>query len=90
MAWHAQLHLEIDILKKLALVLAAASLAGCVAVPYGAGQPYYRSHGVPHDGDRDRDSIHNRADRDRDGDGVPNRRDRRPDNPRRYQEVTWL
>lgn len=70
-------------LKKLALVLAAASLAGCVAVPYGAGQPY-RSHGAPYDGDRDRDGIHNRADRDRDGDGVPNRRDRRPDNPRRY------
>lgn len=77
--------LEIPMMKKLALVLAAAALAGCVAVPYGSGQPR-RSHGGPYygDRDRDRDGIHNRVDRDRDGDGVPNRRDRRPDDPRRY------
>jgi hypothetical protein len=77
--------LEIRMMKKLAFVLAAAALAGCVAVPYNSGQPH-RSHGGPYygDHDRDRDGISNRADRDRDGDGVPNRRDRRPDNPRRY------
>jgi hypothetical protein len=28
------------------------------------------------------------VDRDRDGDGVPNRRDMRPDDPRRYKELT--
>lgn len=71
-------------MKKLALLLlAAASLAGCVAVPYDSG---YRGHprGNHYYGDRDHDGISNRADRDRDGDGVPNRRDRRPDNPRLY------
>ena len=46
--------LEIPMMKKLALVLAAAALAGCVAVPYGSGQPH-RSHGGPYYGDRDRD-----------------------------------
>jgi hypothetical protein len=71
-------------MKKLALLLlAAAALAGCVAVPYDSGhRPHPR--GGPYYGDRDHDGISNRADRDRDGDGVPNRRDRRPDNPRRY------
>lgn len=71
-------------MKKLALLLVAvASLAGCVAVPYDSGRPH-RPHGGPYYGDRDRDGIPNRADRDRDGDGVRNRDDRRPDNPRRY------
>ncbi|MDW5442665.1 hypothetical protein [Polaromonas sp. SM01] len=64
----------------LLLVVAAASLAGCVAVPYDNGRPN-RPHSSP---DRDRDGVPNRADRDRDGDGVPNRNDRRPDDPRRY------
>lgn len=72
-------------IKKLSLLLVtAASLAGCVAVPYDSGRPSHRPHTGPYYGDRDRDGIRNRADRDRDGDGVPNRRDRRPDNPRLY------
>ena len=60
-------------MKKIALVLvvAAAGLAGCVAVPYDNGPPH-RAHG-PYHGDRDRD-----------GDGVRNRNDRRPDDSRRY------
>lgn len=67
-------------MKKIALVLlvAAAGLAGCVAVPYDSGPPH-RAHA-----DRDRDGVPNRADRDRDGDGVRNRNDRRPNDPRRY------
>lgn len=71
-------------MRKIALVLfvAAAGLAGCVAVPYDNGPPH-RAHSGPH-GDRDRDGVHNRADRDRDGDGVRNRNDRRPNDPRRY------
>lgn len=68
-------------MKKLALLLVAiASLAGCVAVPYDGGRS-------SRDGGRyyeDRDGVPNRADRDRDGDGVRNRNDRRPDDPRRY------
>lgn len=72
-------------MKKLALllVIAAATLAGCVAVPYDNGPPH-RAHGGPGYGDRDRDGVPNRADRDRDGDGVRNRDDRRPNDPRRY------
>lgn len=72
-------------MKRLALLLvtAAATLAGCVVVPYDNGPPH-RAHGGPAYGDRDRDGVHNRADRDRDGDGVRNRDDRRPDDPRRY------
>jgi hypothetical protein len=71
-------------MKKIALLLvvAAAGLAGCVAVPYDNGPPH-RVHG-PYPGDRDRDGVPNRADRDRDGDGVRNRNDRRPNDPRRY------
>lgn len=76
-----------SVMRKIALLLvvAAASLAGCVAVPYDNGRPN-RPHGGPGYGnqDRDRDGVPNRADRDRDGDGVPNRSDRRPDDPRRY------
>jgi hypothetical protein len=69
-------------MKKLALLLVAiASLAGCVAVPYDGGHP---RDGGRYYGDRDRDGVPNRADRDRDGDGVRNRNDRRPDDPRRY------
>lgn len=67
----------------LCLVVAAAALAGCVAVPYEHAPPQ-RAHGGLHHGDRDRDGIPNRADRDRDGDGVRNRDDRRPNDPRRY------
>ncbi|MEJ7687712.1 MAG: hypothetical protein WKG52_12370 [Variovorax sp.] len=62
------------------LIVATATLAGCVAVPYDSGRP------PPPRGanaDRDRDGIPNRADRDRDGDGVRNRDDRRPNNPNR-------
>ncbi len=72
-------------MKKVALLLAvaAASLAGCVAVPYDSGPPH-RAHGGAYQGDRDRDGVPNRADRDRDGDGVRNRDDRRPNDPRRY------
>jgi hypothetical protein len=71
-------------MKKVALLLvvAAAGLAGCVAVPYDSGPPP-RVHGPSH-GDRDRDGVPNRADRDRDGDGVRNRDDRRPNDSRRY------
>ncbi|MES2687773.1 MAG: hypothetical protein V4706_13200 [Pseudomonadota bacterium] len=71
-------------MKKIALLLvvAAAGLAGCVAVPYDNGPPH-RVHGPSH-GDRDRDGVPNRADRDRDGDGVRNRDDRRPNDSRRY------
>lgn len=69
--------------KTVLLLVAAANLAGCVAVPYHAGPPH-RSHGGPYHGDRDRDGVPNRADRDRDGDGVRNRDDRRPNDPRRY------
>ncbi|MDP2035477.1 MAG: lipoprotein [Polaromonas sp.] len=69
--------------KPVLLLVAAATLAGCVAVPYHAGPPQ-RPHVGPHHGDRDRDGIPNRADRDRDGDGVRNRDDRRPNDPRRY------
>lgn len=73
-------------MKKAALLLAvaAASLAGCVAVPYGNGPPHRAHGGAYHGGDRDRDGVPNRADRDRDGDGVRNRDDRRPNDPRRY------
>lgn len=67
----------------LLLVVAAAGLAGCVAVPYHNGPPQ-RPHGGPYYGDRDRDGVPNRADRDRDGDGVRNRDDRWPNDPRRY------
>jgi hypothetical protein len=66
----------------LLLLVAAAGLAGCVAVPYDNGPPHRVHSG--HHGDRDRDGVHNRADRDRDGDGVRNRNDRRPNDPRRY------
>lgn len=73
-------------MKKAALLLAvaAAGLAGCVAVPYGSGPPHRAHGGAYHGGDRDRDGVPNRADRDRDGDGVRNRDDRRPNDPRRY------
>jgi hypothetical protein len=59
-------------MKKLALVLIAIGLSGCVAYPVERGYGYH-DRGVAH-----------RVDRDRDGDGVPNRYDRRPENPRRY------
>ena len=84
-------------MKTLAILLvASATLAGCVAVPYDRPPPprgYYGygdrdRDGVPNrydrDRDRDRDGVPNRYDRDRDGDGVPNRSDRRPGDPRRY------
>ena len=82
-------------MKTLAILLvASATLAGCVAVPYDRPPPprgYYGygdrdRDGVPnrYDRDRDRDGVPNRYDRDRDGDGVPNRSDRRPGDPRRY------
>lgn len=62
-----------------ALLIASATLAGCVAVPYDSGRP------PPPRGnyDRDRDGVPNRYDRDRDNDGVPNRYDSRPNNPNR-------
>jgi hypothetical protein len=64
----------------LALLVASATLAGCVAVPYDSGPPpRYQGQG-----DRDRDGVPNRYDRDRDNDGVPNRHDSRPNNPNRY------
>ena len=73
-------------MKKIVLIplalVAAATLAGCVAVPYDNGPP--PRHQGPAYGDRDRDGIRNRADRDRDGDGVRNSQDRRPNDPRRY------
>lgn len=69
--------------KTVLLLVAAASLAGCVAVPYDSGRAH-RAYGSHSHGDRDRDGIPNRADRDRDGDGVRDRQDRRPNNPRRY------
>ena len=70
-------------MKKIALLLvAAASLGGCVAVPYDNGP--HRPHRGAYQGDRDRDGVPNRVDRDRDGDGVRNRSDRRPGDPRRY------
>ena len=61
------------------LLIASATLAGCVAVPYDRPPPPrgYYSQG-------DRDGVTNRYDRDRDGDGVPNRYDRRPRDPWRY------
>ncbi len=62
------------------LLVASATLAGCVAVPYDSGRPPPPRGGY---GDRDRDGVPNRADRDRDGDGVRNRDDRRPNNPNR-------
>jgi hypothetical protein len=62
-----------------ALLIASAALAGCVAVPYDNGRPPPRGAY----GDRDRDGVPNRADRDRDNDGVPNRYDRAPNNPNR-------
>ncbi|OUM01416.1 thrombospondin type 3 repeat-containing protein [Variovorax sp. JS1663] len=62
------------------LIVASATLAGCVAVPYDSGPPPPRASY----GDRDRDGVPNRYDRDRDNDGVPNRYDRRPNNPNRY------
>ena len=65
-------------MKKLAAVLIAIGLSGCVAYPVERGYDYRGYH------DRDRDGIANRYDRDRDGDGVPNRYDRRPNDPRRY------
>jgi hypothetical protein len=65
-------------MKKLAVVLIAIGLTGCVAYPVDRGHEHRGYH------DRDRDGVANRADRDRDGDGVRNRHDRRPDNPRRY------
>ena len=73
-------------MKKIALLLVAvASLAGCVAVPYDNGPPHRGGPGPGYyGGDRDRDGTPNRADRDRDGDGVRNRDDRRPNDPRRY------
>jgi hypothetical protein len=66
-------------MKKLAVLLIAMSalLSGCVI-----HEPY--RHGPSYRGDRDRDGLHNRADRDRDGDGVRNRADRRPNDPYRY------
>jgi hypothetical protein len=67
----------------LALLVASATLAGCVAVPYDSGRPPPRYQGQGY-GDRDRDGVPNRYDRDRDNDGVPNRRDSRPNNPNRY------
>lgn len=68
-------------MKKIAVLLAAIGglLSGCVVYDQG---PY--REGDPYRGDRDRDGVHDRADRDRDGDGVINRQDRRPDDPRRY------
>lgn len=65
-------------MKKLAVVLIALGLSGCVAYPVERGHVDRGYH------DRDRDGVANRVDRDRDGDGVRNRDDRRPDNPRRY------
>ncbi|WP_088958688.1 hypothetical protein [Variovorax sp. HW608] len=59
------------------LLLAAAALAGCVAVPYDAGPPpgaYYSRHAPPPPGWR----------RDYDRDGVPDRYDRLPYDPYRY------
>ncbi|VTU27596.1 MULTISPECIES: thrombospondin type 3 repeat-containing protein [unclassified Variovorax] len=61
-----------------ALLIASATLAGCIAVPYDNGRPPPRAYG-----DRDRDGVPNRSDRDRDNDGVPNRYDRAPNNPNR-------
>jgi hypothetical protein len=58
----------------LALVLiASATLAGCVIVPYDGGRPppRYHYHGGYGYGDWDHD-------------GVPNRYDRQPGNPYRY------
>jgi hypothetical protein len=63
-----------------ALLIASATLAGCVAVPYDSGRPPPRAYG---DRDRDRDGVPNRHDHDRDNDGVPNRYDRTPNNPNR-------
>ncbi|WP_179107003.1 hypothetical protein [Variovorax sp. KK3] len=63
------------------VIVASATLAGCVAVPYDSGRPPPRAnYGY---GDRDRDGVPNRYDRDRDNDGVPNRYDRRPNDPYR-------
>ena len=59
-------------IKKLSILLAAtASLAGCVAMPDGIGQPSHRPHGGFCHRDRDRDGIQDRADRDRDRGGAP-------------------
>jgi hypothetical protein len=67
-------------MKKLAVVLIAIGglLSGCVVHDRGHHRGGYEYR------DRDRDGVHNRADRDRDGDGVRNRDDRRPNDPRRY------
>lgn len=69
------------VMKKIAVFLAAIGslLSGCVVYDPGPHR-----EGRPYSGDRDRDGVHDRADRDRDGDGVINRQDRRPDDPRRY------
>jgi hypothetical protein len=62
-------------MKKLAAILIAmATLSGCVVYPAGRGYDYR--------GDHERYGAAHRSDRD--GDGVANRYDRRPDNPRRY------
>ena len=61
-----------------ALLIASATLAGCIAVPYDNGRPPPPRAGYDRDG-----GGPPRGDRDRDGDGVPNRYDRRPDNPNR-------
>jgi hypothetical protein len=67
-------------MKKLAILLIAIGVSGCIAYPYEGPN---RGGGV-HPRDRDRDGVPDRVDRDRDGDGVPNRQDRRPNDPRRY------
>ncbi len=70
-------------MKKLALLLVAvASLAGCVAVPYDSAGPYGAEGGVYYGGTYHGGPYY--GGRDRDGDGVPNRIDRRPNNPNRY------
>ena len=67
------------------LLIASATLAGCVAVPYDAGPPppQARSNYGGGNGDRDRDGVPNKYDRDRDNDRTPNRYDRQPNNPYR-------
>ena len=58
-------------MKRLALVLAALALSGCIVAPYDNYRPPPPRGGAY-------------MDRDRDHDGVPNRYDRRPNNPYRY------
>ncbi|MDM0036431.1 hypothetical protein QTI33_30140 [Variovorax sp. J22P271] len=58
-------------MKRLALVLAALTLSGCIVAPYDNYRPPPPRGGVYMDRDRDRD-------------GVPNRYDRRPNDPYRY------